>query len=237
MGQEPERRFADALAKARAEWAAADAAACAARAGGEWAAGAVRLPLFGRPHVVTHPGGEVLAAPDEPVHVAVGILLLHYLLAADGTPPAGVWSAYRELPDGLFYAASFAQRAEQPLARAFAASAGGLDAFRAAARAAGGDALTLGDASYRFPALPRVDVAVLVWAGDDEEPGEARVLFDAGAGHYLAAEDLAGLGGQLAHRLVAAARRLTRPAPPQLCGVVPDGQRRRHRVPSLCPIT
>ncbi len=47
---------------------------------------------------------------------------------------------------------------------------------------------------------------MLVWAGDDEEPGEARVLFDASASHYLPAEDLAGLGGQLAHRLIAAAR-------------------------------
>lgn len=78
--------------------------------------------------------------------------------------------------------------------------------YKAAARAAGGDALTLGDVSFRFVALPRVDVAVLVWAGDDEEPGEARVLFDANAGHYLPAEDLAGLGGQLAHRLAGAAR-------------------------------
>ncbi len=206
MREAPERRFADALAKARREWAAADAATCAARAGGEWTDGAARVALFGRPHVVRHPDGEVLAAPGEPAHAAVSILLLHYLLSADGTPPAGVWTAYRELPDGLFYAASFAQRAEEPLARAFAASADGLDAFRAAARAAGGDALTLGDASFRFAALPRVDVAVLVWAGDDEEPGEARVLFDAGADHYLAAEDLAGLGGQLAHRLVAAGR-------------------------------
>ncbi len=207
MSGGPERRFADALEKAREGWAAADAAACAARAGGEWADGAVRVVLFGQPHLVTHPGGEVVAAPDEPVHVAVRILLLHYLLTADGTPAAGTWSAYRELPDGLFYAASFAQRVEEPLARAFAASVEELDAFRAAARAAGGDALTLGDASFRFVALPRVDVAVVVWAGDDEEPGEARVLFDANAGHNLAAEDLAGLGGQLAHRLVAAARR------------------------------
>ena len=212
----PERRFADALAKAREEWAAADAAAGAARAGCELADGGVLVPLFGRPHLVTHPGGEVTAAAGrprdpaaagrEPAHIAVAILLLHYLLLADGAPPAGEWKAYRELPDGLFYAASFAGRAEAPLARAFAGSPAGLDAFRAAAASAGGDALTLGDASFRFVALPRVDVAVLVWAGDDEEPGEARVLFDASAGHYLPAEDLAGLGGQLAHRLAAAAR-------------------------------
>jgi hypothetical protein len=206
-----ERRFADALAKARAEWAAADAAACAARAGCELAEGGVVVPLFGAPHLVTHPGGEVTAAgpgpaePGRPAHIAVAILLLHYLLTADGLPPAGTWSAYRELPDGMFYSFSFMQRAEQPVARAFAASPGGLDAFRAAARALGGDSLTLGDAAFRFVALPRVDVAVLVWAGDDEEPGEARVLFDASAGHYLPVEDLAGLGGQLAHRLLAAA--------------------------------
>ena len=55
----PERRFADALAKARGEWAAADAAACAARAGGELTAAGVLVPLFGRPHLVTHPDGEV----------------------------------------------------------------------------------------------------------------------------------------------------------------------------------
>jgi hypothetical protein len=228
----PERRFADALVKARGEWAAADAAAGAARAGCRLTVDGVLVPLFGRPHLVTHPGGDVVVvqagrgqaeqtAPAEavgsarpgpaadlgaPAHIAVAILLLHYLLLADGAAPAGSWSAYRELPDGLFYAASFADRAEAPLTRAFAGSPADLDAFRAAARAAGGDALTLGDASFRFVALPRVDVAVLVWAGDDEEPGEARMLFDANAGHYLPAEDLAGLGGQLAHQLAAAAR-------------------------------
>ena len=219
-----ERRFADALAKARAEWAAADAAACAARAGCERTEDGVLVPLFGHPHLVAHPGGEVAVASGgrsdadapgavaPPVHAAVSILLLHHLLTADGTPPAGTWAAYRELPDGLFYAATFAARAEEPLTRAFAGPApqgsglAGLDDFRDAARGVGGDALTLGDASFRFAALPRLDVAVLVWAGDDGEPGEARVLFDASAGHYLPAEDLAGLGGQLAHRLVAEAR-------------------------------
>jgi hypothetical protein len=205
MTDPSERRFADALARARGDWAAADAAVRAARAGCELGDGGVRVPLLGVSHRVTHPDGEVWAG-ERRAHVAVAILLLHYLLGADGAPPAGRWSAYRELPDGLFYAASFARRAEEPLARAFAVSADALDGFRTAARELRGDALTLGDASFRFVALPRVDIAVVVWAGDDEEPGEARVLFDTHAGHYLPAEDLAGLGGQLAHRLTAAAR-------------------------------
>jgi hypothetical protein len=200
----PERRFADALAKARADWAVADAAACGGRAGCVWGADGVVVPLLGVPHVVGHPGGKIRVESGHEAHVAVAVLLLHYLLGADGTPPAGAWNAYRELPDGLFYAVSFARRAEEPLARVFAGSRDALDGFRAAARALRGDALTLGDASFRFVALPCVELAVVVWAGDDEEPGEARVLFDAAAGHYLPAEDLAGLGGQLAHRLTAA---------------------------------
>lgn len=222
MAETPDRRFADALLKARAEWAAADPAACAARAGCRATAAGVLVPLLGAPHSVTHPDGLVTEAVPpatesepaagaeptgrgRPAHAAVATVLLHYLLGADGTPAAGAWNAYRELPDGLFYAASFARRAEEPLARAFAGTVDALGGFRTAARALGGDALTLGDAAYRFVVLPRVEVAVVLWAGDDEEPGEARVLFDASAGHYLPAEDLAGLGGQLAHRLLAAA--------------------------------
>jgi hypothetical protein len=240
-GETVERRFADALVKARAEWAAADAAACAARAGCEVSAAGVLVPFFGTPHLVTHPAGEVgvtaggkasadrgeanarggeasagggeanargeagpaIAAEPGSVHVAVAVLLLHYLLTASGAPPAGAWKAYRELPGGLFYAASFAARAEAPLTRVFGADAAGLDAFARSARAAGGEALDLADAAFTFAALRRVPVAALVWRGDDEEPGEARVLFDAGAGEYLPPEDLAGLGGLLARRLVA----------------------------------
>ncbi|MFA4965898.1 MAG: DUF3786 domain-containing protein, partial [Thermoleophilia bacterium] len=90
-------------------------------------------------------------------------------------------------------------------AQAFAASAGaaepGLERFAQAAAALGGEALGLADASFRFQALPRVPVAVLLWAGDEEFPARAQLLFDAAAGHYLPAEDLAGLGGWLVGQL------------------------------------
>ena len=198
---EVDRRFRAAWEQARSEWAAADPARCAAQAGCGLSPDGVTVPFFGRPHLVTHPGGDV-SAGGAPAHVAMSILLLHYLLRADGVPPAGEWRAFRELPDGMFYAASFAQRAEAPLAQAFGAgSSSGLEAFRGAAAAAGGLPLELADAAFAFQALPRLALAVLVWVGDDEFPAQASVVFDAAAGHYLPAEDLAGLGGLLAGRL------------------------------------
>ncbi len=179
------------------------------------------MPFFGTPHLVTHPGGEVTAG-DRPAPTAVGIVLLHYLLQADGTPPADDWCAYRDLPDGLFYAQAFANRAEIPLTEAFAlagaagresggpmtsgpaASDPGLVRFNAAASAIGGEPLAMADAAYAFRALPRLSLAALLWLGDDDFPTRASIVFDAAAAHYLPAEDLAGLGGVLARRLVAA---------------------------------
>ena len=196
---DPNRRFQIALDKARADWAAADPARCAALAGGTLTPAGVIVPYFGRPHRLTHPGGEAFVqATGNPAHVTVAIALMHYLLTADGAAPADRWLAFRELPDGLFYAQAFAGHIEGEIAQRFGADVAG---FRQALQALGGQPLDLADASYRLQALPRLAVAVLLWAGDDEFTAQARVLFDASAGHYLPTEDLSGLGDWLAHKL------------------------------------
>ncbi len=196
---DPNRRFQIAYDRAQADWAAADPARCAALAGCALTPEGVLIPYFGRPHLVTHPAGEALVqATGKPAHVTIAIVLIHYLLRADGMSPADRWLAFRELPDGMFYAQAFAGHAEGLLAQRFGADLAG---FRRAAQALGGAPLDLADASYRFAALPRLPMAALLWAGDDEFPGQARVLFDAHAGHYLPTEDLSGIGDWLAHKL------------------------------------
>jgi hypothetical protein len=198
---DPNQRFQIALDRARADWAAADPAVSCALAGCTYTKEGVVVPFFGVPHTVTHPAGEVTAHhgdTSKAVHSSIVIVLLHYLLTADGTHPADRWVAFRELPDGLFYAQAFAGHAEGLLAQKYGADLG---AFRRAAAALGGMPLDLADASFRFQALPRLAVAVLLWIGDEEFPGQARVLFDAASGHYLPTEDLSGIGDWLAHRL------------------------------------
>ena len=55
---------------------------------------------------------------------------------------------------------------------------------------------------FAFDLLPRVSVAVVYWAGDEELPPNAQVLFDAAASHYLTTDGLAVLGHHFMHRLL-----------------------------------
>jgi hypothetical protein len=162
------------------------------------------IPFFGTIYYVYFPDGEIQQAhggqnPD----IATRIILLHYLLTADGTPLASRWIAFRTLPGGMGYDAAFQQRAGLRLARAFGGDQKGL---KEAGLGLGGEPLEFGDASLLFRALPRVWMAIVLHVEDDEFPANANVLFDAAASHYLPTEDLAVLGGLLASRLVKAAR-------------------------------
>jgi len=199
-----------ALAIARARLRSADATLIAWRAGVQYephadSDGVVRVPFLGRRYAVSYPEGEVREEGSDraPGH-ATTLLLLHYLGHADGYPMADRWVAFRELPDGLVYDRAFAGRVEPPLLRAYAND---LERFRTAACALGGSPLAYGDVGFMFAVLPRVRAAVIFYLGDDELPPAVRVLYDASAGHYLPAEDLAILGGVLVGALLRAVPR------------------------------
>lgn len=200
-----EERYGPALEKALEEWKTREPQETAWKAGADYdtASGLVSLTLTGEKYTIRHPDGEVrLVGSDGEVPITTRILLLHYLLTADGAPPAGRWVSFRELPDAMVYDPAFQGRASHRIRARFGTD---IDAFHRAAQALGGDRLTFGDASYLFRALPRVWLAVIVYKGDEEFSPSANVLFDAAAANYLPTEDLAVLGGYLASRLIHAA--------------------------------
>jgi hypothetical protein len=163
----------------------------------------VELAYWGRDTEVTWETGEVCSPAGAPLPPTARLIVLHYLLTADGTPLADRWLSFRELPDGRVYDTAFQRRACQPLARIFGQCPA---AFIEAARRLGGEALSFGDASFLFRVLPRVRVAAILHTADDEFPAAASVLFDASTRHYLPIEDVAVLGGLVAGELIRASR-------------------------------
>lgn len=204
----PKETYGPALEKARESFPQTDPHQLAANAAVSYqpldaGKGRFQISFFGRIYHVQWPDGIAVQADGKPADIATAILLMHYLLTADGTPLASKWIAFRNLPGGLGYDAAFQGRANLRLAHAFGANAA---AFETAAKRLGGERLTFGDASFAFRALPRVWLAVVLNIADDEFPANANLLFDAAASHYLPTEDLAVLGGMTAGWLVKAAR-------------------------------
>ncbi len=156
------------------------------------------LPFFDEQWLIAFPEVTIRGAQGQECSPDRQAMLLYYLTRADGTNPAGRWIAFRELPDGRFYAQAFQGYSGNRLARFFVND---VEAFERAATRLGGRREALGDACYSFWPLPRVGVAAQYWRGDDEFPPRAVILLDAAASHYLPTDGLAVLGSQLVSRL------------------------------------
>ncbi len=194
--------YQPALEKAQRDLQGLDARLVAARSGARVVEGpaglALALRYWGQELVVDWPSGEMRVGGEPLSKEEARLLVLHYLITADGAPLADRWLSFRELPDGRVYDSAFRKRACLPLARVFGEQ---VEAFVAAAGRLGGERLVFGDASFMFHVLPRVRVAVVLHLGDDEFPAAANMLFDAALRHYLPIEDVAVLGGLVVGQL------------------------------------
>ena len=183
---------------ARAELAQHNPAELARRGGLTRNGDRFELSLLGQTILIRWPTLVATRSDGKPCPEELQILLLDYLARADATEPRGQWIGFQELPDGSFYRHAFQGYSADQLVRDLA---GDIAAFRRAAETLGGDPLEMGDAGYGFRALPHVPLAVIWWAGDEEFPANATVLFDASASHYLPTDGLAILGRMLCRTL------------------------------------
>jgi len=157
------------------------------------------LDLVGKGYMVRWPELVVEDVSGEESPEEMQSLVLDYLARADGSSPTGRWLGFRELPHGGFYWQAFQGYSGDDLVRSLN---GDTAPFRRGAERLGGSPVALGDAAYAFRALPNVPLAVVWWAGDEEFPPRAAVLFDAVAPRYLPTDGLAILGRMLCRRLI-----------------------------------
>jgi hypothetical protein len=200
-------RLAALVADRREQLRAVDPARLALRSGcSRDADGALRLVFLWQAYRVRLPDVSIRQVDTgaEPSDFTQA-LILAYLATADGTLPSGCWIAYRDLPDGMFYAQAFRGYAENRLVRDL--GDGGLEAFRRGAKRLDGQPLAIGNAGYAFQALPRVQLAAVYWLGDEDFPSQASVLFEDTAPHYMSTDGLAVLGSHLVSAIVREAGR------------------------------
>ena len=181
----------------------------AERAGADYSKGRegeeVRIVFFSEPYEIRFPQTEFHSPSKKAVSLVTRILLLHYLIRADGTPLTGKWVSYKDIPGGLLYSTVFARRVTDPLERKFGNSA---KRFREMGFRLGGEPVEVGEGSFVLSVLPCVPLEFVLWEGDDEFPPKVQLLFDAAIDHYLSLEDVVVLGQVTTGRLIHQSTRL-----------------------------
>jgi hypothetical protein len=178
-----------------------------AAAGYAWHPETIQVQFLGRDYALSVSGldlvplaggSETSVGTANPDTFADRILILHYLARASGTALSGRLVGFDQLAGGRFYGSAFRKRTEMPLASLFSKYPERL--VQAAARL-GGTTGRHGSASALLHPFPRVPMTLIVWAGDEELPSNAKVLFDDTAEEYLTTEDIAVLGDQVFRRM------------------------------------
>ncbi len=156
------------------------------------------LPYLGRRVYVARDGGTIRS--ERPVTKTERLLILHYLMKAGGMPIKNQFLAFRDIPmGGSLYAPTFESRAVEELRAAFGAVP---ERIFDHMEALGGHKNTIGDVSVTLPVLPRLPIHFVIWAGDEEFPPSASILFDASISDYLVVEDVVMLGSIAAYALI-----------------------------------
>ena len=155
--------------------------------GVKWDGKTFTVKLLGRKFLIAHPeyaitavdGGAILPLPTQ-------TFLLRYLLECKDMVWNGAWKTFREMPWGELYIKPYTGRV---LTRAAFTFGTRLEAFRKAAEQMGATPVDHGDAGFQFELVSGYQIQILAWAGDEEFPPNAQILYSDNFTDGFAAED------------------------------------------------
>lgn len=152
-----------------------------------WDGKAFAVKLLGREFAISHPEYAIAAIDGGPIPpLPTQTFLLRYLLECKDVAWNGQWKTFREMPWGELYIKPYTGRV---LTRAAFTFGTRLDAFRAAAQKMGATPVSHGDAGYLFELVGGYKMQILAWAGDEEFPPNAQILYSDNFENGFAAED------------------------------------------------
>ena len=179
-----------ALASAQQRLRDLDPAMVAQRAGVEWhedwGGGGFEIAFLNRRYRVELPGVEVRGEAGEEPSLVRRVLILHYLIQAQGKELARRWVDFRSLPGGVAYYPVFRGRVIARLVRMFGERP---QALISAAVPLGGRAIAMADWAVEIPVFARVPVVFALWEASEEFAPEGTILYDDALPAYLETED------------------------------------------------
>ena len=143
--------------------------------------------LLGVEYAIAHPIYGIRAVGEGKIPpLPTQTFLLRYLLEGKKVMSTGKWLTFREMPWGELYIKPYTGRV---LTRAAFTFGTRVDAFKKAAEAMGATPVQHGDAGYAFNLIGDYQMQILVWAGDEEFPPNAQILYSDNFVDGFAAED------------------------------------------------
>lgn len=160
---------------------------CGRLKGVQWDGTHFTVTLMGRTYQIAHPEFEILALDEKPLPpLPVQTFLMRYLMLSRDVVWQGQWKTFREMPSGELYIKPYTGRVLTRAAYSFGTR---VEAFRAACEKMGAVALPHGDAGFQFDFIGDYRIQILVWAGDEEFPPNAQVIYTDNFSDGFAPED------------------------------------------------
>ena len=179
-----------AFASAQQRLRAMDPRQVAEQSAAEWhedrGGGGLEIAFLNRRYRVELPGAEVRDEAGAEPPLVRRVLILHYLIQAQGKELARRWVDFRSLPGGVVYYPVFRGRVIARLVRMFGERP---QALISAAAPLGGRAIAMADWAVEIPAFPRVPVVFALWEASEEFAPEGSIMYDDALPAYLETED------------------------------------------------
>ncbi|MDR1702999.1 MAG: DUF3786 domain-containing protein [Sporomusaceae bacterium] len=159
------------------------------------------VPFFQEPYLVSLASGKVVAAKDgQHCDWDTGIMILNYLTFAKDVVPSNRFISLKEVPGGINFFPAFQKAVLTPLIKTFEND---LPAFTRCAELLGGKKINLGHSAAKFEVFPKVPLAAVLWAGDEEINGASSILFDSTVEYFSPTETIIGYGYYVSRKLLA----------------------------------
>jgi len=172
--------------------------------------GILSLELLGETFIIKERGKNITVSSGREPKISEKILLLHYLVTADGSPLTREEVTLENIPGAAFYYPTYKARSIDLIIRRFASAPADpqghpVGDFIKAAQKIGFNPAKEGR-QYRLKslALPNVPISFIIWESDIGQPAieTLKVLYDTGITRYLPLEDIIIITEMIAHRII-----------------------------------